>query len=538
MNPVAPTFPLAASVAETLRGLGALIPFLWLAAGALIVLIADWFLSAEQSHRTSWLALLASLASFISLTSLWRKALDQPIELGWKLVVFDPFALFFCLFFIIATFVVIAMSRSSKELQGRRMGEYYALLLSASVSACFLSASQNLILLYLSFETLSLSSYVLAGYAKDRRHCIESALKYVLFGAVTSGVMLYGLSLAYGLAGSLELQDLTSLLQNSPSSFLLIMVLLLTGFGFKMSLVPFHFWAPDVYQGAPTPVTAYLSVVSKAAGFAVFLRLLAPFVGLNLSSGANVMFPSQEYLYGLLSLLWVVATLTMTLGNFAALRQTDFKRLLAYSSIAHAGYIAAAIVAHNRAAYEAVVFYLVVYAIANLGLFFAAQIVHATKGNFEIEGFKGLIYGSPTLAASVAILLWSLIGLPPSAGFMGKFFLFVALVKRGLDSPYAIFFYSLLLIALANSVVSLYYYISVIKQITFYKPSEPTHPPYVSAFARGAMVAAACLIVAIQLYWQPLSDIAAAAIGGRGQSPASAVQNAAHQPQSGVGGLH
>lgn len=536
MKPVVPTPPLAASVAETLHGLGALIPFLWLAAGALTVLVADWFLSAAKSHRTSWLALFASLASLVSLSSLWRKVLAHPIELGWKLIVFDPFALFFCLFFIIATFVVIAMSRSSKELQGRRMGEYYALLLSATLSACFLAASQNLIMLYLSFETLSLSSYVLAGYAKDRRHSIESALKYVLFGAVASGVMLYGLSLVYGLAGSLELRDLISLLQNSPASFLLIVVLLLAGFGFKMSLVPFHFWAPDVYQGAPTPVTAYLSVVSKAAGFAVFLRLLAPFVGLNVSTGEDAALPSQEYLYGLLSLLWVVATLTMTLGNFVALRQTEFKRLLAYSSIAHAGYIAAAIVAHNRAAYEAVVFYLVVYAIANLGLFFAAQIVHATKGTFEIEGFKGLIYGSPALAASVAILLWSLIGLPPSAGFMGKFFLFVALVKRGLGSPFAIFFYSLLLIALANSVVSLYYYVSVIKQMTFYRPSESTHPLHVSAFARAAMVAAACLILAIQLYWQPLSDLAAAAIGRRGQTPATAVQNTAYQPQSGVGG--
>ncbi|MCX7625812.1 MAG: NADH-quinone oxidoreductase subunit N, partial [Candidatus Sumerlaeaceae bacterium] len=507
--------PLVARVAETLRGLDALIPFLWLAAGALCVLVVDWFQPAEKSHRTSWAALLFLLGTLVGLTTLWGKTLQQPIKVGWDLLVFDPFALFFSLLFVVATFVVVGMSRSSKELEGRRLGEYYALLLSATLSACLLSASQNLLVLYLCFETLSLSSYVLAGYAKDRRAGVESALKYVLFGAVSSGMMLYGLSLAYGLVGSLNVADLVNLFTNSPATFLLIMVLLLAGFGFKMSLVPFHFWAPDVYQGAPTPVTAYLSVVSKAAGFAVFLRLLAPFVGLSLLIGQSEAHPPRVYLYGLLSLLWVVATLTMTLGNFVALKQSDFKRLLAYSSIAHAGYLAAAIVAHNRAAYEAVVFYFVVYAIANLGLFFAAQIVHAVKGTFEIDGFKGLVYHSPALAASVAILLWSLIGLPPSAGFMGKFYLFVALVKRGLASPFSAFYYSLLLIALANSVVSLYYYISVIKQMTFYRPSETVQPCQISAFARTALVAAAGLILGIQLYWQPLSDLAASAIGGR-----------------------
>lgn len=518
MNPSASMISLESSIAETLRGLSYLLPFLLLAAGALLALVIDWFLPTRHSHRVGWIAILSCLASLVALVPLWHHAPSSVLGLGWDVLTFDPFALFFCLLFIIATFVVMTMSRSSAELAGRRMGEYYALLLTATLAACLLAASQNLLLLYLSFETLSLSSYVLAGYAKDRRAGIESALKYVLFGAVASGIMLYGLSLVYGQVGSLDLRETVRLASSSPMSFLLIVVLLVAGFGFKMSLVPFHFWAPDVYQGAPTPITAYLSVVSKAAGFAIFMRLIAPITGVSLWASHASEMPDRAAVYGLLSLLWIVATLTMTLGNFVALRQYDFKRLLAYSSIAHAGYMAAALVAHNAAALQAILFYFVVYAVANLGLFFALQVVHASKATFDVSGFRGLVYESPVFAACVAVLLWSLIGLPPSAGFMGKFFLFVALVKRGLSSDVAPFYYALVLLALGNSVVSLYYYIAVIKQMAFYRPSEEAPPCRPTFFARGAMVVAAAFILAVQLYWQPVTDLASRAVGNASDS--------------------
>ncbi len=508
------TLSLEASVLETLRGFYALWPYLILVAGILLVLVVDWFQSSAKSQRVSWIALLACLGSAVSLTKLWPTVLDRPVLLGWNALVFDPFSVFFSLFFLVATFIVITTSRTSKELAGRRMGEYYALLLTATLSAAFLAASQNLVLLYLSFETLSLSSYVLAGYAKDRREGVESSLKYVLFGAVASGIMLYGLSLLYGMVGSLELRDVAKMASQPSLSFLLVMVLLMAGFAFKMSAVPFHFWAPDVYQGAPTPVTAYLSVVSKAAGFAVFLRFAAPMLGVPLFSQAVEEMP-KELLFAFLSLLWILATLTMTFGNLVALRQTDIKRLLAYSSIAHAGYMLAAIVAHNQAAYEAVVFYFVAYAIANLGLFFAAQVIHADKGTFDIAGFRGLVHDSPVLAASIAVLLWSLIGLPPSAGFMGKFFLFVALVKQGIASSIASFYYVLVLIALANSVISLYYYIGIIRQMAFYEPSTMLPVCRPTFTARFGLATAAALIVAIQLYWQPLTDLSRAATGSK-----------------------
>ncbi|MGC8841414.1 MAG: NADH-quinone oxidoreductase subunit N [Candidatus Sumerlaeaceae bacterium] len=498
---------LATSVAETLRGLNALVPHLILVVGIILVLVVDWFQSAAKSHRVSWIALLACLASATALTKFWPKVLAEPIVLGWNALVLDPFSLFFALLFLIATFVVVTTSRTSTELAGRRVGEYYALLLTATLAASFLVASRNLVLFYLSFETLSLSSYVLAGYAKNRRESVESSLKYVLFGAVASGVMLYGLSLLYGMVGSLDLEDVAKIAVQPSPSFLLVMVLLLAGFAFKMGLVPFHFWAPDVYQGSPTPVTAYLSVVSKAAGFGFFLRFAAPLLGVPLFSHGENALPKLMH-FALLSLLWIVAILTMTLGNLVALRQCDIKRLLAYSSIAHAGYMIAAVVAHNTEAYEAILFYFIVYAIANLGLFFAAQVIHADRGTFDVGGFRGLVHESPVLAASIAMLLWSLIGLPPSGGFMGKFFLFMALVKRGMTSPIASFYYVLILIALANSVISLYYYIGIIRLMAFYTPSADLAPCKPSKAARIALATAALLILAIQLYWQPLTDLA------------------------------
>lgn len=505
---------LAESVAETLRGLPHLGGWLALAGSTLGVVALDWFLSREQSRRTSWVALVGLWTAIALLLPSWRTVLaGGPIVAGWGMLVLDPLALVLSLVFIVTTVVVVGMSRSASELSGRRMGEYYALLLTATLSACLVVAATNLLLLYLAFETLSLCSYVLAGYCKDRRRNVEAALKYVLFGAVASAVMLYGLSLLYGMVGTLDLRGIAVLgAVQSPSAVVLVMVLVLAGMAFKMSLVPFHFWAPDVYQGAPTPVTAYLSVVSKAAGFGVFMRFFAPLLGVVLPGISGQVGRDATTEFAFLSMLWLVAVATMTLGNVVALRQTEFKRLLAYSSIAHAGYMVSALVAASSTAYASVIFYVVVYAIANLGLFFAAQIVEASKDNAEIVSLRGAVYESPTFAVAVAILLWSLIGLPPSAGFMGKFFLFYALVERAMHSPVAVFYYALVLLALFNSVVSLSYYIGVIREMTFYAPQA--HKPALrpSGFAKAALVGAAGLVLAIQLDWRPVTNFANKAV--------------------------
>jgi NADH-quinone oxidoreductase subunit N len=520
MGNVAP-LQLDDSVRETLHGLGALGQLLVLVVGIVGVLAWDWFLTRERSRRVSWAAFAVLLGGIALLMPTWKAALAAPVVVGWGMLVVDPFAVFLWLFFLVATFVVVAMSRSSAELQGRRVGEYYALLLTATLAACFLVASRNLVVLYLSFETLSLSSYVLAGYAKDRRESVESSLKYVLFGAVASGVMLYGFSLLYGMVGSLDLRDIARVAGQNPASYLLVVVLVLAGLSFKMSLVPFHFWAPDVYQGALTPITAYLSVVSKAAGFGIALRFFAPLLGAGIFEWLPPETFTNHQEFALLSVLWVLATLTMCFGNFVALRQRDFKRLLAYSSIAHAGYMAAALVAANGTAYSAILFYFAVYAVANLGLFFAAQVVAASKGTFGIDGFRGLVHESPMFVVSTGFLLWSLIGLPPSGGFLGKFFLFYALVERAMSSPLATFYYALIFIALANSVVSLYYYMGVIRQMAFYAPPEDRPALRVPFGAQVGMALAAALLLAVQLDWQPLTDITHTAV--QRNAPAAAV---------------
>ncbi len=505
---------LAQSVEETLVGVPLLLPLLILVAGIVGVLAWDWFLKPQNSSRVSWLASFGLLGSMITLVPIWQLSLAGPTPTGWGMLVIDSFSVFLWLFFLVSTFVVVTISRSSWELQGRRVGEFYSLLLIATLASCVLVASHNLVVLYLAFETLSLCSYALAGYARERRESVEASLKYVLFGAVASGIMLYGVSVLYGMVGSLDLGDVAPLASQNPASFLLVLVLIFAGFAFKMSLVPFHFWAPDVYQGAPTPITAYLSVVSKAAGFGVALRFLAPILGVVLGCGASasVSFP-KNHVFALLSLLWILATLTMTLGNFVALRQQDFKRLLAYSSIAHAGYMVTALVAASALGYAAILFYFAVYAIANLGLFYAAQVVSASKGNFEIASFRGVIHESPLFAVCVGTLLWSLIGLPPSGGFLGKFFLFYAVVEKAVDSTLAPFYYALVLIALANSVVSLYYYVAVIREMAFYKPPENVRPLHVSPGARIGLAFAAALILGLQIYWQPLTDLSQAAVG-------------------------
>jgi NADH-quinone oxidoreductase subunit N len=520
---------LAASVAETLRGLSLLVSLLVLVVGIVATVVWDWFLSREKSGRVSVIALIVCHISFLLFIRFWKESppSSQLMEVGWRMLIFDPFALFFSIFILISTLTVVGMSGGAGELRGRRMGEYYALLLTASLAACLLVASTNLLLLYLAFETLSLSSYALAGYAKDRRESVEASLKYVLFGAVASGVMLYGLSLLYGMAGSLELREVVRSGVQNRFCFLLVVALILAGFGFKMSLVPFHFWAPDVYQGAPTPITAYLSVVSKAAGFAVFMRFFAPLTGAQFAWESQQLDVPWAIRFDFLSLLWVIAVLTMTLGNFVALKQNNFKRLLAYSSIAHAGYMAAALVAGNHFAYWAILFYFVVYAVANIGLFFAAQLLNDSKGSAEIRAFRGLVYESPTVVAAVAVLLWSLIGLPPTGGFMGKFFLFSALIKEGVESKIPSFYYALVLVAVANSVVSLYYYIAVIREMAFYKAPDDLPRFKASKLAKGSLVVAALFLLAVQINWSPLSSLSNTAVGAPNAPSTPTVSGAA-----------
>lgn len=472
----------------------------------LLVLFYDLFLTREQSHRSGWIAALGIFCATCLAILQWIQPplLDTAFS---GLIANDRYTQFARLLFYPATLVVVLMSLATKELERLRSGEYYALLLAATSAAVFMVGSTNLLMLYLSIETLSLPCYVLAGYRKGDRQAAEASLKYVLFGALASGILVYGLSLLYGMSGSLQYETLLHTHSANHTALMLTLILVAVGFAFKISAVPFHFWAPDVYQGSPTPVTAYLSVVSKAAGFAALMRLLAPYFDVTTIvpyiTGSVI---PAAIRFDLQSVFWILAVMTMAVGNLVALRQTDIKRLLAYSSIAHAGYMLTAFVAANQSGFQAILFYLFVYFIANLGVFLVAVLVYRQVGSYNIADYRGLLYRAPTLAVGMSILLWSLIGLPPSAGFVGKWKLFAAIVARGQVSPNPYFYYSLVLIALLMSVVSLYYYIAIIRVMCFYTPTDE-RPFRMRALSNAAVLLFAIPILLLQLNWQPVTRL-------------------------------
>jgi NADH-quinone oxidoreductase subunit N len=392
---------------------------------------------------------------------------SAPSWLFGRMLVLDGFSLFFKVLLGLALVMVVWMSLHSREVRGRaNEGEYYALLLSSGLGMFLMAGAANLLMAYLSLEFVSLTSYVLTGFLRHNRRSGEAALKYLIYGGVASGAMIYGMSWIFGLTGRDGLHRHRARRRaprpaSRPAMFLAL-VLVFTGFGYKISMVPFHMWAPDVYTGAPIPVTAFLAVGSKAAGFAMLLRFFHFGVAPSEAAATLGRLPLVE----LGSLLCVA---TMTLGNLAALSQTNMKRLLAYSSIAHAGYALLGFVVFAEAGVQAVLFYLAIYYTMNLGAFWVVMLVANATGREDLEGYRGLAWRGGALAAvALAVFLFSLAGLPPLAGFLGKFYVFAAGVEGRL--------YALVVIGLLNSVVSLYYYARVVKVMFLDRP-EPNDPP-------------------------------------------------------------
>ena len=414
------------------------------------------------------------------------------------MIAVDPFANFVKMVVLIATFLIVLFAYDSDEINKitDRLGEYYALIFGMVLGMFFLISASDLILIYLSMELLSLSSYVLAGFTKLRDRNSEAALKYLIYGAISSGLMLFGISIVYGLTGTTNLFELNTAIQNPQINlytFAFAMVLIFAGIGYKISAVPFHYWTPDVYEGAPITITAYLSVASKAAGFALLIRFLRiTFVSYNDHGTWQIidMFDWQTFLI-------VISVLTMTLGNFAALWQDNLKRMLAYSSIAHAGYMLLGVLVLTDKGVTAVLFYFVVYLIMNLGAFYIVMLIANKTGTEDINDYDGLGYTSSFLGVTLAIFLVSLTGLPPTAGFIGKFYLFVAL----LDAKMAI----VAVIAVVNSVVSLYYYIRVLKHMYLTRnENAPVIPVSKLAFTIVLVLSTATLLFGI--YFTPISD--------------------------------
>jgi len=424
-----------------------------------------------------------------------------PISENNSLLSIDSFSAFFKGLIIIASVFVVLFSMSSNEIKScpDRQGEYYSLMFGMIIGMFFLVSANDLILIYLSIELLSLSSYVLAGFVKTSIRNSEASLKYVIYGSTSSGIMLFGISILYGITGSTNLFEINSVLgfSNVPQiTFLISILMIFTGIGFKISIVPFHFWTPDVYEGAPLPITAFLSVASKAAGFAVLIRFIEITFAESLSkSGYWQLIPYVNWQ----NLLVLFSIITMTFGNFAALWQDNLKRLLAYSSIAHAGYLMLGVAVLSDQGLAAVLIYFSIYLFMNLGAFFIVMLI-ANKINSEnIDDYRGLGYSIPFLSTSLAIFLVSLTGLPPTAGFIGKLYIFFALV----DAKMIV----VAIIALLNTVVSLYYYIRVLK-VMFLERTDKHVEIEISPLNFVIILALLAPTLIFGVYFTPLINIA------------------------------
>ena len=413
----------------------------------------------------------------------------------------DNFSSFFRILILITTAFIVLFSMSSQEVNScpDRHGEYYALIFGMVIGMFFMVSANDLILIYLSLELLSLSSYVLAGFVKTSVRNSEASLKYIIYGSASSGIMLFGISILYGITGSTNLHEINSLLQFPSATqltFLMSILMIFTGIGFKISIVPFHFWTPDVYEGAPISITAFLSVASKAAGFAVLIRFLKITFAQGLDkSGFWQMLSYIDWQMLLISF----SIITMTFGNFAALWQDNIKRMLAYSSIAHAGYLMLGVAVLSDQGLMAVLVYFSVYLFMNLGAFYVVMLIANKINSEEIDDYKGIGYSLPLLGTALGIFLVSLTGLPPTAGFVGKLYLFIALVDANMIT--------VAVIALLNTVVSLYYYIRVLKAM-FLVRSEKTVEIHLSPLNYIVIFLLAAPVLILGVYFTPLVNIA------------------------------
>jgi NADH-quinone oxidoreductase subunit N len=439
------------------------VPELIVVLAALAVLAADLFALREVELRVRQviLGMMTCLGCVVAIG--WMLVLPAQANVMSGIFVVDPMGQ---LVKVALLGLTIATALISMEADFTvHSGEYFALILLATVGMMFLVSSADVLMIFVSLELTSLSLYVLTAFNKNQAQSAEAALKYFLFGGMAAALTLFGLSLLYGLSGSTSLEQIAAAVRGPRPDSLLLLALVLTicGFGFKVAAAPFHLWAPDVYQGAPVPSAAFIASGSKVAGFFVLARVLA--VGFKGAEGSG---DWQGYSSGWVSLVAVVAVLSMVIGNFAALAQTSVRRLLAYSAVAHAGYMLLGVMAHNGPGLASLVYYVITYAITTLGAFGVVGLVERQSGGDKLTDFAGLSRRSPGLALCMMVFILSLAGIPPLAGFFGKFYVFSELLSA--DAP-GLGLVWLLILAIGFSAISLYYYLQVLKQI--FVASEP-----------------------------------------------------------------
>ena len=422
------------------------IPELVLLGGAFAALTLDFF--TKQKKLVGEFSLLVIVVALCLV-----KTPTQPLPLFFGLFHLDTFAHFFRYLALGTVAVTILISLGYAPLKKNYAGEFYGLFLFMAFALILVAAANNLLMIFLAVEFVSLLSYLLVGFLKDDPKSKEAAIKYLLFGSVCSAVMLYGMSLLYGAAGSLDLPAIGNALLYAPFKPLAITAVLFffTGLGFKISMAPFHMWAPDVYEGAPTPVTAFLTVAPKALGFAVLIRVL------------DMIFWNFRGIWS--PVLVILSILTMTIGNITAVSQSNMKRFLAYSSIAQAGYILMGLAVFTILGRSAILIYLLAYLLTNLGAFAVVLFVGGETQCDSLDSYAGLSQRSPTAAAMLTIFLLSLAGLPPLAGFIGKYYVFAAAIQAK--------FITLTIFAAINSVIAAYYYFRIIRLMYLTSPTGP-----------------------------------------------------------------
>jgi NADH-quinone oxidoreductase subunit N len=463
------------TAAALFRSILASLPEIVVITGACILLILGQLVQKRQAQFLAWASVAIVLIAALSTLMLAGEA--RPAYAG--MFIADRFAIFFKLLFYLTTVLTFLLSRKYAEIEEFVSSEYYVLLLLALSGMMIMASAIDLMSIYVGLELMALCTYVLTGFLRRERRSNEAALKYVILGGVSTGIFLYGVSLVYGLTGTTQLAGMAAAVTGAPldPGLLLASVFIVAGLAFKVGAVPFHMWVPDVYEGAPTTITAFMSVGPKAAGFAVILRVfLNPLVA---ASDAWI-------------IIAVIAVVTMALGSFVALVQDNFKRLLAYSSIAHAGFAMFGVVAGGADGIAGVMLYLLIYTFMNLGIFGA--VIMMRNGNFSgevIEDYAGFAKSHGGLAFLMLLYLFSLAGIPPTAGFFAKFYVLVALVERG--------FVMLAVIAVLLSAVAAYFYIRIV-MVIYMRDPERTFEPALTPAVKATLAVTAAGTIGIGLY--------------------------------------
>ncbi|MBM3161945.1 MAG: NADH-quinone oxidoreductase subunit N [Chlorobi bacterium] len=488
------------SIIATLKtGVGLFIPEIYLSVLFMLLIVVDLVVKGRKNNLLASLTVLGLAGSFFFIS---RQHAVKAAEIFFGMYVLDEFAVFFKYFFVLSGMLTVLVSVADDEFNRkvRSIGEYYALIVAMVVGMIMMASSVDLLMMFLSMELVGLTAYVLTGYRKDDARSSEGALKYLVYGAVSSGLMVYGFSLVYGMTGETNIMKIGAELAlhgYDPLLMMLASLLIIAGFGYKIGAVPFHFWSPDVYEGAPTPITAYLSVGSKAAGFAILMR----FFYVAIPHGGE---PFQD----IVGMDWVMLLIALSIGsmiygNVVALWQKNVKRMLAYSSIAHAGYLLLGILVMDELGTQATLFYLLGYLLMNIGAFYVVILIANRTGSENLDDYRGLGRKMPLAGAALTVFLISLVGLPPTIGFVGKLMIFSALLAKG-----SVYIW-LALIGVLTSVISLYYYMLIPLNMYLRESQQPDEAPAQGGMLHQAAIAVLMLLtIYFGLFFQPLTDFA------------------------------